>query len=291
MTASLQELATLLGGHVNGNRACCVRAPGIAPTIAALSVTPAKNDDGFTVHSFSGDDRQACIEHVKSRLDPEKRAALAALGADLPARNQRRRRQATRRTHRRAGDLERVRLADRHAGGNRTCGEAVISTCRRTSPATSFGITPMPVERRTDEEDISDARHGRRDARHSNRRNRRGSADAASRPLGEKLDRRMLGVAAGAAIKLDADDAVTHGLAIGEGIETCLTARQLGLRPVWALGSAGAIAPSPSCRVSNASRSSPNMTTPTRRQRTLAPTLARRRARSADQSRRSAARI
>ena len=28
---------------------------------------------------------------------------------------------------------------------------------------------------------------------------------------------------------------------IGEGLETCLAARQLGLHPVWALGSAGAI--------------------------------------------------
>ena len=61
-------------------------------------------------------------------------------------------------------------------------------------------------------------------------------------PVGQKIDRRMLGPAAGAAIKLDADDAVTHGLAIGEGLETAMTARQLGLRPVWALGSAGAIA-------------------------------------------------
>ena len=34
---------------------------------------------------------------------------------------------------------------------------------------------------------------------------------------------------------------MTHGLAIGEGLETAMTARQLGLRPVWALGSAGAI--------------------------------------------------
>lgn len=61
-------------------------------------------------------------------------------------------------------------------------------------------------------------------------------------PDGRKVDRRMLGIAAGTAIKLDVDEAVTMGLAIGEGIETCLTARQLGFRPTWALASAGAIA-------------------------------------------------
>ena len=59
---------------------------------------------------------------------------------------------------------------------------------------------------------------------------------------GEKVDRRMLGIAAAAAVKLDADDTVTHGLAIGEGVESCLAARQLGFRPVWALASAGGIA-------------------------------------------------
>jgi hypothetical protein len=58
---------------------------------------------------------------------------------------------------------------------------------------------------------------------------------------GHKIERRMLGRSAGAAIKLDADDTVTYGLAIGEGVETCLAARQLQIRPVWALGSAGAI--------------------------------------------------
>ncbi|WP_267423201.1 toprim domain-containing protein [Methylobacterium sp. GC_Met_2] len=60
-------------------------------------------------------------------------------------------------------------------------------------------------------------------------------------PEGEKIGRKMLGPAARAAVKLDPDDAVTLGLAIGEGIETCLAARLLGIRPVWALGSVGAI--------------------------------------------------
>jgi hypothetical protein len=58
---------------------------------------------------------------------------------------------------------------------------------------------------------------------------------------GQKLDRKMLGRAKGAAIKLDADDAVTLGLHIGEGLETCIAARLAGLRPVWALGSTSGI--------------------------------------------------
>jgi len=62
---------------------------------------------------------------------------------------------------------------------------------------------------------------------------------------GRKLDRRMLGRVRQAAIKIDPDDSVTGGLTIGEGLETCLAARQAGFYPVWALGSAGAIAAFP----------------------------------------------
>ena len=65
---------------------------------------------------------------------------------------------------------------------------------------------------------------------------------------GNKTRRAFLGPVRGAAIKIDADDAVTNGLHIGEGVETCMAAHQLGLRPCWALGSAGAIAAFPVLR-------------------------------------------
>jgi len=58
---------------------------------------------------------------------------------------------------------------------------------------------------------------------------------------GRKLGRKMRGRASGAAIKLDADENVTLGLHVGEGLETCLSALLMGFSPVWALGSAGAI--------------------------------------------------
>jgi hypothetical protein len=62
---------------------------------------------------------------------------------------------------------------------------------------------------------------------------------------GQKLARKMLGRVRGAAIKLDTDEAVELGLHIGEGVETCLAAWLAGFRPVWVLGSAGAIAAFP----------------------------------------------
>jgi hypothetical protein len=60
-------------------------------------------------------------------------------------------------------------------------------------------------------------------------------------PDGSKIGRSMLGPVKGAAIKLDADAEVTSGLHIGEGLETCLAARELGFCPAWAVGSAGGI--------------------------------------------------
>jgi hypothetical protein len=62
---------------------------------------------------------------------------------------------------------------------------------------------------------------------------------------GRKIERKFLGPVRGCAVKLDADEETTHRLHVGEGVETCMAARQLGLRPTWALGSAGAVAAFP----------------------------------------------
>jgi hypothetical protein len=64
-------------------------------------------------------------------------------------------------------------------------------------------------------------------------------------PEGKKVDRRMLGVAAGAAVKLDADRRVTNHLHVGEGVESCMSAQQMDLKPTWALGSSNAVAAFP----------------------------------------------
>jgi putative DNA primase/helicase len=58
---------------------------------------------------------------------------------------------------------------------------------------------------------------------------------------GDKLGRMALGPKSGAAIKLTADPDVTVGLAVGEGLETVLSAMRLGFSPAWALGDAGSL--------------------------------------------------
>jgi hypothetical protein len=69
---------------------------------------------------------------------------------------------------------------------------------------------------------------------------------AEGRKLGKGGDgKRMLGPVGGSAIKLDADEDVSLGLGITEGLETGFAVRTTGWRPVWVLGSAGAIATFP----------------------------------------------
>ena len=52
-----------------------------------------------------------------------------------------------------------------------------------------------------------------------------------------KVDRKMLGRAKGAAIKLTHDSEVSMGLVLAEGVETGLAGMMLGLSPMWVVGS------------------------------------------------------
>ena len=70
---------------------------------------------------------------------------------------------------------------------------------------------------------------------------RRRSTASGSNQDGHKIGKKMLGPVAGCAVKIDSDEDVEQGLGICEGIETGLAIRATGWRPIWALGSAGAI--------------------------------------------------
>jgi putative DNA primase/helicase len=61
------------------------------------------------------------------------------------------------------------------------------------------------------------------------------------RQTGQKIDRKMLGIAKEAAIKFDPQANIASRLTIGEGVETVLSARMAGYLPAWALGSSGAV--------------------------------------------------
>ena len=52
---------------------------------------------------------------------------------------------------------------------------------------------------------------------------------------GGKTFRLSLGSTSGGAINIDPDEDVTQGICIGEGLETCLSGRLIGYRPVWSV--------------------------------------------------------
>jgi putative DNA primase/helicase len=60
------------------------------------------------------------------------------------------------------------------------------------------------------------------------------------RKTGNKIERKMLGIAKGAAIKFDMFT-TNAPLIVGEGIETALSAREAGFGKTWAVGSSGAV--------------------------------------------------
>jgi putative DNA primase/helicase len=59
--------------------------------------------------------------------------------------------------------------------------------------------------------------------------------DGAAIKRNDKTFRKSLGLLLGGAIKIDPDADVTMGLCIGEGVESCLAGRQMGIRPVWSV--------------------------------------------------------
>jgi putative DNA primase/helicase len=240
--ASLQDLATLLGGHVDGDRALCP-GPNHSSGDRSLVVTPAQNANGFKVSSFALDDPATCISYVKARLGGD----LTAL-AELPARN--RADEDKRRAERIARAME---IWDESVSPIGTPVESYLWGIRHLDlPEDVAGavvryhprcwwsdeLTKKPFQARAM---VCAMRNIRTDEIVAVQRTRLDLVEREGALVGVKRDRRMLGAASGAAIKFDADDAVVGGLVIGEGLETCLTGRFFGLRPIWALGSAGAI--------------------------------------------------
>lgn len=229
---SLRAIARALGGEVVGGQ---VIAPGPDHSRRDRSMTVRLSPtapEGFLVYSHAGDDFAACRDYVRERLgldrDAPRRAQEGrwqALPLDPPSHTPDLGKVAQALALWRGAGDPRGTLAERYlasrglkldddlAGGvirwNSRIG-AMLALFRNCATGEPQAVTRIFVDAN-----------------------------------GRKLDRQFLGPVGGAAVMLDGFDDVTHGLHIGEGVETCLAGRQLGLRPVWALGSASAIAAFP----------------------------------------------
>lgn len=239
MTLEPRAVARVLGGSASG-RNVVVPGPGHSSADRSLSI---KIDptalDGFVVHSFAGDSPAACRDYVRAAL---------SLGAREGHRQQSSRWQSRPTTILRddvsadrsplalrlwheARDPRGTTVASHLASRALSFPEDIAGEVIRFHPALKFDgelVGAMVALFR-------DIRTNKPCGIH------RTFLDGA----GRKRDRRMLGRTKNAAIKLAADESVTLGLIIGEGLETCVAARLAGFRPVWALGSASAIAAFP----------------------------------------------
>lgn len=241
MSAHLSSWASALGGEVSGRGVNCP-GPGHGARDRSLSVTPsATARGGFLVHSFASDDPIVCLDYVRARLGfspfrpwqgpkaPQRErspAGEARQASDNVARGLNIWRQCV---DPRGTLVEKYLCSRRLDLPDEAANEAI-----RFHPSCSFGSErhrAMICLVRNIVTNEPQAIHRTALA-----------ADGIAIKRDGKTFRMSLGPIAGGAVKLDPDDDVSQGLCVGEGVETCLSGRQMGLRPAWSLVSIGGIA-------------------------------------------------
>jgi len=230
-TVDPHAVARALGGAASG-RKISAPGPGHGPGDRSLSVTLDPDaPEGFVAHSFAGDPWEACRDHVKAALGLPAFTSTRMVRRSLVRPNDRDRTAFPRAIWAQGGDL-RGTLAEKYLNGRGLNFDPELAGALRFHPRCPFGkggvVVPAlvaafhPVRVSCDQPPTAIHRTGLTWA-------------------GDKIDKMMLGPVRECAVKLDPDDAVTFGLGICEGIETGLAIRATGWRPIWALGSAGAV--------------------------------------------------
>ena len=233
---TLPELRDVLGGEIAGHQVVCP-GPGHSHRDRSLAVRPSDTSPlGFVAHSYASDTWPEIRDYVCDKLGIEQGQPAAPID---PAERMRRRAEAAAQERAQAARKKRLALilwreaiglpgtlAARYLESRAIPVASLTTTVLRFHPECIFGEgTKAPCLVAL----MHDIQTGEPVAIHR----------TALSPEGEKIDRKMLGPSDGAAIMLD--EAV-NDLVIGEGIETALSARLLGIRgPAWALGSAGQI--------------------------------------------------
>jgi putative DNA primase/helicase len=203
--------------------------PGHSPKDLSLSVRlSSASRDGFIAHSFAGEDWKRCREYIRERLDlprdywkrEKSRPHLRVIRQSGPALEPQDRIRAAIELWR-ASVEPRDTLVERYLScRGLELGDDIAGSVLRWNADIGAMVALFRNIQTNEPQSIS-----------------RTFLDKD----GNKLERKFLGPVSGAAIKLDPDEDVLSGLHIGEGVETCLAARQIGLKPAWALGSCIAI--------------------------------------------------
>jgi hypothetical protein len=225
----LRSIARALGGEIVGRDSVLARGPGHSPKDRSLKVT-FKSDGSFSVISFTDDDWRDCKDYVRQRLglsqftpaDPPPAPVIVTSATEDRVRVERAS-SLWREARRIDGTPAAIYLARR--------GVAYEGEALRWHPCCPFG---------------RGVRHGCMIAlvtdiiTNEPRAIHRTAIDV----NGRKIDRKAYGPIGGGAVKLTYNAEVDRVLAIGEGIETTLSIRQLpdlSSMPLWSVLSANGI--------------------------------------------------
>jgi hypothetical protein len=247
MALDIRAMARLHEGEAVSGRQLLCPGPGHSKRDRSLSVWLTSDaSEGFLCHSFTGDDWRLCRDHVRNRvgLDSTRFSRQPPIQADPllkgltaqpePAPFSAERRNRAIAVWRESGNSRGTPVETYLRARGLNLPDELAAGVLRFNPRTPWREHQIGGVVQVVPAMIGALRDIHTDAIVGVHRTRLSDA-------GQKLGRRMQGGAAGAAVKLDPDEAVTYGLVIGEGIETVMAARQIGFRPAWALGSAGAI--------------------------------------------------
>jgi putative DNA primase/helicase len=239
-----RTIASILGGDVTGRNSCNVPGPGHSKGDRSLSITIDDRQDRIIVCSHAGDDWKVCKEYVRERLGLDQwergnntqRSTFVVINSGPDHDKEKKKAFALRIWSQSVGPIGTIveHYLREHRGlalNSDIAGSAIrfhgslyfdafnrlpgmVSLLRNVVTDEPCGIHRTFLDRET----------------------------------GQKIDRKMLGIAKGAAIKLDPHAAVSSTLTIGEGIETALAAKLAGFGPVWSLGSKGGVGSFPILR-------------------------------------------
>jgi hypothetical protein len=254
---STRQIARALGGQVAGRYTVLCPGPGHSASDRSLAVRiDPRAPDGFVCFSHCGDDWKLCRDHVRERLglpawqpgDEYRRrtvapqhikqwdfAVTASAADDVPQPWD-------------ADELDRISYAQsiwNGAGNPRgTLAEIYLREHRRLDLPDELAYAVLRFDPACPWRDENTGTTDHVPAliapfRAIDNNDITAVHRIALNADGSKRGRRMLGIVRRTAVKLDGSG---DTLVIGEGIETCLAARQLGFKPAWALGSSGAIA-------------------------------------------------
>lgn len=237
-TFDARNIAHIMGGDVVSRDSVNVPGPGHSAADRSLSIKlNARAPGGFVVFSHSGDDPIECRDYVRYRLgldpfDPRSESSSPpqfAVSIAGGVEDQRRRVDFSQKIWQQCVD-PRGTIVEHYLRAERALEliPGLANSVVRFHPRLKYGehqfypgMVCLMRSIKTDEPTAIHRTFLTQD--------------------GKKVDRRMLGIAKGAAIKIDAQPGIDGRLTIGEGFETALASRLAGLGPAWALGSAGAM--------------------------------------------------